>query len=170
MTKTKEKMKKLVRLTINITAVSSVMLDDHCNKLNLSRSALFYESLIFYLKNKGYKKLESELKIDSQRSIIREQNHRLYLIKNTFMTMINMAKMDLLLHSEINMSKVESTVKECKKLYNCYSSKIKKLLKDDMKQLESLRSRHYLMQFMNNWDLISEFLIEKKSTKKIELK
>lgn len=163
-------MKKFIKVTVNITAVLDVAIDDHCNQLNLTRSALFYQSLIFYLKNKGYKKLESEMKIDSQRSIIREQNHKLYLIKNTFMTLINMAKMDLLLHTEINISKVETTIKECKKLYNCYPSKIKKLLKDDMKQLESLRSRHYLMQFMNNWDLISEFLIEKKSTKKIELK
>lgn len=164
-------MKRIVQLNLRITTVIDEKIDDYCKKLNLTRSKLVFNALIFYLKSKGYKKLENSINITIQRENIRERNYQLYLIKNTFMTIINMSKMDLLFHTEINMNKVNSIIKECKRLYNLYPPKIKKLLKADIKQLENLRFKNNIMQFMNNWDLVQEFLgMKKNSAKRIEMK
>lgn len=162
-------MNKIVQLNLRITTVVDEKIDDYCDKLNLTKSTLVHKAIIFYLKEKGYKTLENEINIGVLRDIIRDQNYKLYLIKNTFMTIVNMAKMDLLFHTQINMNKVNTTIKDCKRLYNLYPPKIKKLLKDDIRQLEHLKHKPFLMQYMSNWDIVQEF-IGIKPMKRIMLK
>lgn len=166
-------MKKLVQLNCRITVLLDVAVDDYCSKINITKSKLVFDAISQYVKSKGYKEIVRNIDIDRQRENIREQNYQLYLIKNTFMTIINMAKMDLIQHTQININKVILEIKECKRLYNLFPQKIKNLLKDDIKQIEKLRYKNNIMQYMSNWDLIQEFMGIKKPMrpmKRLELK
>lgn len=164
-------MKRLVYLNARITVLLDDKVNHYCDRLNLTRSSFVLKSIMFFLKSKGYKVIEDSLMLQQQRELTKEDNHHLYLIKNAFMTIISICKMDLLLKGELNYDKINYMIRNYKRIYNYFPPRIKKLLKDDMRLLENLKYKNNLMQYMNNWDMVSEFIGSKKgSAKRIELK
>lgn len=163
-------MKKIVYLNARITVVLDDKIDCYCDKINLTKSALVYKALIFYLSSKGYKDLERLHKLELARAVTKEDNYSLYLGTNALMTIVKMAKTSLLLTGKIDMDKLKIPIKNYKRLYNLFPNRIKKVLKDEMIAIEKLQYNSYIKEYMNNWDLVQEFIGIKKGTKRIELK
>lgn len=164
-------MKRVVVINVRITALVDDKINHYADKLHLTRSTLVYKALIYYLASKGYKTVENELNLQKQMEITKTENHYLYLTKNAFMTIINMSKVKLLVNGELDYKLIEHLVKSYLRIYRYFPVNIKKLLKKDMEKLKLLRKKPYIMQYINNWDLIREFVIVKKgSEKRLELK
>ena len=162
-------MKRVVQLNIRITALLDDKINDYCTNLRLTRSSFVYKALMYYLSKKGFKVITDQLKYEKQKEMTREDNYRFYLIKNTFMTIINISKMDLLLKGDINMDKIGYIIKNYKKIYNSFPPYIKRVLKDEMKTIEMLQHSSNLKQYINNWDLVQEFIHVNKD-RRIEMK
>jgi len=163
-------MKKLGRLQVRIPILLDESLERFCEKHLMTKSQIVYLSLTEHLKGHGYKELEKEVNLEHERIRIKEQNFQLYLVKNTFVTIIRMAKMDLLLHQKVNFDKVKLSLKNCKKTYNLFPAKTKKLLKEDLKMLEFLKHERHIMQYITDWEMVREYLGMKQGVKAIELK
>ena len=80
-----------------------------------------------------------------------------------------MAKVSLLLTGQIDHGKLKICIKNYKKIYNSFPPRIKKALKNEMKTIEKLQYHSYIKEYINNWDIVQEFIHVKKD-KRIELK
>ena len=162
-------MKRLMQLNARITVLLDDKINDYCDQLKLTRSDFVYKSIIFYLKNKGYKGLARLLKHESARSKAKEDNYSLYLGTNAIVTLVKMAKTSLLLTGRIDAVKIKIVIRNYKTIYNSFSPNIKAALKQEMITIEKLENPKNLKQYIYNWDLIKEFLVINKD-KRTELR
>ena len=162
-------MKRIVQINFRATVLLDDRLTHYSDELNISKSSLIHESIIFYLRHKGYKEIERSLKLQQRRDEIREFHHDLYLVKNTFMTVIRMAKMSLLISGRVNYKQIEFIIKKSIAVFNCFPVKTKKMMKDDIDCLKRLKEKPFLMQYLTNYDIVREFIHENKD-KRIEMK
>ena len=161
-------MKRIVQLNIRITLVLDDKINDYCDQLNLTRSSLIHKALLFYLSEKGYKDIERLNQMELARSQTREDNFALYLNTNALVTIVKMAKTSLLLTGRIDQDKLKIPIKNYKKLYNLLPVRIKKVLKGEMATIEKLQYSSNIKEYINNWDMIQEFMGLKKGTKRID--
>ena len=164
-------MKKLVQINFRATVALDDKIVSYADSVKITKSDLIYKALEYYLQNKGYDKLKKQVENQTQIEVIRENNHSFYLIKNAFMNIIKISKMSILLTGDIEYNKIDHMIKSYVKLYNTFPAKIKKLMKREIECLQLLKYKKYLMQYMNEWDLVKEFILEtSKTTKRIEFK
>lgn len=157
-------------MTVRITTVLDDKINKFCDRLNLTRSAFVYKAIIHYLISKGYKDIERLNEMELAKSITREENHCLYLGTNAIMTIVRMAKTSLLLTGKIDPEKLRIPIKNYKRLYNSMPTRLKKVLKYEMKMIEKLQYPIHLKEYITNWDLVQEFMSVEKKAKRLELK
>lgn len=163
-------MKRITQLNIRITTVLDDKIDGVCDKLNLTRSTLIYKALIYYLASKGCKGLDRLNRLEMARAKTKQDNYSLYLNGNALVTIVRMAKTSLLLTGRIDKEKLKIVIRNYKSLYNLFPNRIKKVLKEEMKAIENLQYDNHLKEYINNWDLVQEFIGIKRGSKRIELK
>ncbi len=98
------------------------------------------------LKNKLSSKMNSDVELYTLRTDRKDSNNKLYIIKNMYQRVMDMAMSYNFTVGNINMKVINSVLDSFQKEYDCFPEKYKKLIGSDFKTgIKQLRDEDYLI-------------------------
>lgn len=135
--------------------VNKLSIHYKCSKGRIVK--MFLETSLIDAKNnnKLTEKLKDEIELYILRNNRKELNNRLYIIKNMYQRVIDMAMSYLFTVGYVNMGAINSILDSFQKEFDCYAKHLKEIVGKDFKTaITNLRDESYLMNNIEKLKLL----------------